>query len=386
MAVAADSGTFLHDGGLLAVSVAAAALVAAAASPHRTVVQRLLELPPLVGLGVISYGVYLWHWPLFVVLTPDRTGLHGAALTVLRCTATVLVAAASYRLLERPVRRADLSRLDGATRAMLLPAAAVATLAAVAVATSVSAPPPQLGPAPVAALAASRPDAATGPQPGRRPLSVFVLGDSTAFGLHHDYPPPASSGLNVSGSTQLGCDLLGGALIVNGQPQPVMPICSQWTGTWHQGVAVAGPDVAVLVTGNGFLFDRQVDGRLVRFATPEYRQLLAAFLDSTIAGLQASARRVVVTDMVCFGKQDTGLDDTPGVVNDVARQRTFNAMLAELLRAHPRVRLLDLRSYTCPQDRYQDELDGVRLTSDGVHWTRDGAALVWQWLGARLRT
>ncbi len=150
-------------------------------------------------------------------------------------------------------------------------------------------------------------------------------------------------------------------------------------------MAAARPDVAVLVTGNGFLFDRDVDGRRVRFGTPEYRDLLRAFLERTIAGLEAAARRVVVTDMLCFAKPDTGLDDTAGVIDDVARQRAFNDLLAGLLRPYRDVGLLDLRSYTCPHDHYQSRIGDVSLQVDGVHWTSGGAALVWAWLEPRLR-
>jgi peptidoglycan/LPS O-acetylase OafA/YrhL len=386
VAVAGDARRFLHAGGLLAVSVAAAALVAAAVSPRRTLVRRLLELPPLVGLGAISYGVYLWHWPLFVVLTPARTGLHDAPLAVLRIAVTLVVALASYRLLERPVRRADLRRLDPATRVLLMPAAALTTLAAVAVATSVSAPPPRLEPVAVSAPGSGAAGAAAaGAGAAGSAVSVFVLGDSTAWLLHHEYPTATSSGFTVTGSTQLGCDLLGGSLVIDGRPQAEPPICANWTATWQQGVAAARPDVAVLVAGNGFLFDRDVDGRRVRFGTPEYRDLLRAFLGRTIAGLKAAARRVVVTDMLCFAKPDTGLDDTAGVIDDVARQRAFNDLLAGLLQPYRDVGLLDLRSYTCPHDQYRSRIGDVSLQVDGVHWTPGGAALVWAWLEPRLR-
>ena len=56
------------------------ALVVAAAAPVRNPVERVLALAPLRALGTISYGVYLWHWPIYVMLTPARTGLEGTAL------------------------------------------------------------------------------------------------------------------------------------------------------------------------------------------------------------------------------------------------------------------------------------------------------------------
>lgn len=67
--------------------------------------RRLLSLPPLVWIGRRSYGLYLWHWPLMVLAHYAAPGIpetvRGVAVVVL----TVVVAAASYRWLENPVRR-----------------------------------------------------------------------------------------------------------------------------------------------------------------------------------------------------------------------------------------------------------------------------------------
>jgi peptidoglycan/LPS O-acetylase OafA/YrhL len=78
-------------------------LIAAVARP--TLLARGFAWRPLVGLGLISYGLYLYHWPIFLVLTPERTDLGTVPLFALRVTATLAVALASYHLLEQPVRR-----------------------------------------------------------------------------------------------------------------------------------------------------------------------------------------------------------------------------------------------------------------------------------------
>ncbi|MGC5615680.1 acyltransferase family protein [Georgenia sp. Z1491] len=95
-------------GGLFAASLAAALLVAALLGP-RTWFTAVMELAPLRWLGERSYGIYLWHWPVVIVLdalVPTAEG--SAARTVLRLAALVVtlgVSAASYEWLEQPVRR-----------------------------------------------------------------------------------------------------------------------------------------------------------------------------------------------------------------------------------------------------------------------------------------
>lgn len=123
----------LFRGGLLLAAVATAVVVAAAVQP-RSLVARALSFPPLVRLGVISYGVYLFHWPLFLAITARSTGTTGAALFGLRVAATLVLATASYLLVEAPVRR---GRLRAVPALATWAGAAVAGVTAVALAAGV---------------------------------------------------------------------------------------------------------------------------------------------------------------------------------------------------------------------------------------------------------
>ena len=65
---ATGSAPEFRRGLLIVVAVAAVFIVAPVALEQRGLVARVLAFPPLVWLGVISYGVYLWHWPIFLAL------------------------------------------------------------------------------------------------------------------------------------------------------------------------------------------------------------------------------------------------------------------------------------------------------------------------------
>ena len=107
----------------------------------------MCSLPPLVGLGIISYGVYVYHWPIFLYLDQQRTGLDAGALTMLRLAVTIALAALSYVFLERPIRT---GRWKRPVRWAIAPVALGAIIAVVLV-ISATAPPPAIRLEPVSA-------------------------------------------------------------------------------------------------------------------------------------------------------------------------------------------------------------------------------------------
>jgi peptidoglycan/LPS O-acetylase OafA/YrhL len=91
---------WLFTGGLFAHSLAAALLIGACVRAPRTVVARVLAWRPLRWLGLISYSLYLWHWPVFVLLSPQRGWIRTAAAYAL----AIGLAALSKYLVEDPIR------------------------------------------------------------------------------------------------------------------------------------------------------------------------------------------------------------------------------------------------------------------------------------------
>jgi hypothetical protein len=140
MAVVGAADSWLYRGGYGLIGLAMVFVLVAAAQPGWNPLGKVLENPGLVGLGVISYGVYLWHWPAVIWLTESRTGLDGPTLFAIRTVATLAAAMASYHLVERPVRqrRWRLSLVPAWLRPV--PAALVIAVSMLLVVTAVASP------------------------------------------------------------------------------------------------------------------------------------------------------------------------------------------------------------------------------------------------------
>jgi peptidoglycan/LPS O-acetylase OafA/YrhL len=98
---APTSGHTMYEGWYLVVAIAVAVVLAQLVIAPASVVAKLLSARPAVALGRISYSLYLWHWPLLLVITETRTGLSGISLFAARVTASLAAACLSYFVIER---------------------------------------------------------------------------------------------------------------------------------------------------------------------------------------------------------------------------------------------------------------------------------------------
>ena len=101
-------------------------LPACAARPTAAV-SRWIGWGPLRVTGVLSYSLYLWHWPVFALLSPQRTGMSGWSLQCLRFAVAFAAAAVSKIVVEDPVRfRAKWARGRAGVATLIAATAAVA--------------------------------------------------------------------------------------------------------------------------------------------------------------------------------------------------------------------------------------------------------------------
>ncbi len=123
------ASSWLYHGGLPAVSLLSATLIASATIGGP--VQTAASWRPVVEVGRLSYGIYVYHWPLFLVLSEERLGLDGGRLLAVRLAATLAVAWLSAVLLENPVRRRALVIRAPSARLTFAGALAIVLLLAV---------------------------------------------------------------------------------------------------------------------------------------------------------------------------------------------------------------------------------------------------------------
>ncbi len=157
---ASEYGTFLYQGGFLLVALLSALLVASVSHPGGAP-GKVLGWAPLVWLGVRSYAIYLWHWPVFMLTRPHiDVPIDGPWLFAGRLAITLLLADISYRLIEQPFRRGVLRLPRPRPALRLAGAGSVLSVAVLAGAVVVGSWPGGFGPGALPTVSAAEPVAA----------------------------------------------------------------------------------------------------------------------------------------------------------------------------------------------------------------------------------
>ena len=381
--------SLVYRGGFLLVSLSVAAVVASLVLRPAGALSRLLSIPPLRFLGRISYGMYLWHFPIDIALGPGPTHLQGIGLFLLRSGVTVAVSTLSYYGLELPVRTGSVPAL---TRLRLgAPAAVVGAAALVAVTTL---PAPASGaPLPSSSLVTAAGGPAVSGAFAHAPVRVLLVGDSVALTLGAGLGDAAhQAGISLEDEGILGCGVAMGTVMwadIDGQEQqaPVVPPCQSdpstgvpWPAAWRSWLAEVRPNVVVLLAGRWEVVDRLYDGRRTNILHPAFAAYVKDMLEEAVdVGTSTGARMVLMT-APCYSLGDQ-FDGSPFPEDDPGRVEAYNRLVEEVAAEHPgTVAVQDLYAMVCPGGRFTPNLHGTPLrTPDGIHFDTapgTGAALL----------
>lgn len=372
-----DTWSLLYRGGFALIAVAAAALIVGAMTPGP--VRWVLALQPLPAIGRISYGLYLWHWPVYVFLSPERTGLTGNRLLLLRLVASFVPALLSYFFVEQPIRQQRVGWVRH--RVLWIPiTSAVTALAILALASSGAAAESRMTTADIEAFAARL----NAPAP-KGATRMLLLGDSIAVTLGYWLPEAMRKDLWIRGTARVGCGLLTGRPVSRGVVGESQDDCGEQIAADAAEVKKSRPEIAVLLTGGWEVFDRDVRGRRLKSGGPEMEAALVAALDRVRETVTADGAKFVILTTPCFSPAQRILGEFGEVDRaDPARVRFLNDVWRRYGEAHPDVTVVDLDARVCPGGKFAETLDGVKMRTDGVHFTQRGSAQVWQWLEPEL--
>jgi peptidoglycan/LPS O-acetylase OafA/YrhL len=411
LAVVTAAGTsgWLYHFGYLGIDLCVAAVIGITALLPRSAVGSVLSVRPLRWPGIISYGVYLWHFPLFLWLDEASTGLSGTGLFALRVVVTVAVATVSFFLIEKPFRTGHLPRL--ATRA-LIPAGVAAGVACVLLASSVTvaglpgleaaslASPDPLTSSGLSALAGgsgaqsmagssgSSGSSGSVPAPGpsamlprsaraavnstTTPLRVLLVGDSIALtlGFYQGKYVKAQFGANMVDEGFLGCGFVtAGDVVADGLVYPERQSCAQADQTWSSLSKRMGAQAVVVEMGYWDCFDRIIDGVQVHVGEPAYDRLVVAGIGRFVRLLGARGVRIVFLTVPPVDPPPLA-DGSPQPSADPQRWSELNGMLAATAAQHPgRVALVDIGRIVAPGGTFAATLNGQPCRwSDGIHF------------------
>lgn len=372
-----DQRAGLYRGGFVLFAIGTAAVIGAVVQTTRNPLRAALCLAPVRWVGQVSYGVYLWHWPIRVAIDENRTNLSGWELAVVRVAATFAIAALSYYLVELPIRRRRFLKVW--TPRLLLPASGALVVGALLIATVGATAPDPLRQRPGTVLATD-PPTNTPPVaavPGTPTQRTLLLGDSVAYTLGDALvAESAGRGVEFQTVTRLGCGMTDGiALTDEGEVVSWSPACASSTAQYiDAALKQSQPDV-VLWMSTWELSSYRVDGKVLAFGTQPFEEWLTSQIESVRVRAANAGARLVLVAIPPQADNPMG----PPKPEQAVRTAYLNALFRRYASTRPtEVGVLELTGLVCPNGApCPTTIDGIVLRpKDGGHFQAEGAAWV----------
>lgn len=379
-----NGGLNYQHGGAFLIALASGALIIGALQAPGGVAQ-VLSVRPLVWVGKVSYGAYLYHWPIYALSGKSWGPLHGAALGIAQLSLSLVLAGLSFRYLEAPIQRHTFvssrrSLLRGWSRAIVGAAALTLVLGLVHPARGTAAFAQTSSGLQIPSAAHINPGAVLARTNAiNRPLRVVITGDSTSQVMANalvGYQNAHPKALQVLDLSLPGCPITPTDRIRNysGEDGQNVSLCGGWQTTFGPRIQAFKPDVSVVFLSVMEQTDqRSLSGGWDNLLDPSYRAHQEAEFGQLADVLSSTGAPVTWADAPYFKFQQ----DLPWISDDPGRTDVLNAMYRDLAATHHNVKLLDYAVHLNKPDHAVD----TSVRPDGIHMNPVAASnLMRTWL------
>ena len=385
-------GTTLVDHAIYLLPALGVAAAYGAGLPDRGPLHWFLEASPVRWVGKISYGLYLFHWPIYLLVTPERAGrlvpgdglVTGNQLVALHLALTFAVATASYYVVELPVvqRRFPIVRrpLVPAPAALVGATCVVALLAGLLyVNTNTSAAAETAGTVEIILPPGVGPDD-----------RILVVGDSVAVQIGDELKQWARDHpgqITVVSDAHIGCVVgrYGEKIAPGEEPGEVGDVCSAWNDpvlpeeavlptvvSWPTMIEVFQPTIVL-----GHITPWDVTDRRVPSLGDEWTHVGEADYDEYISSEYRLASEVLgAGGATVYWLEGAHLNKPVVPQNDPARIDRLNELVREATADLPFVRFLDYPGFVGEVGSDRE----ISLRDDGVHLSEQGLDEIVPWL------
>ena len=386
----------LYMGGLAAATVASVVIVAVVVRSGGSLVKEVLSIPLLVEIGRRSYGLYLWHWPIFVVA--------GARLSTIRLayalTATVIVNEFVYQFIETPARKGAIGnwlrqRRQLSAMRRRLPVALTVVVAALVGVTSLQLSGIQARDVSVdtgntdvvfvvpttlpttATTAVNTPVTST--TLAKLPRRMVIVGDSQAHSLAVNKPSGIEKTFVITNGSIDGCGVYDRGVGVGGTTGKFrrnFANCKGFETKWAKSAAQAKADVALVVIGAWEVMDLQINSFLFKVNTVPADTMFKSQLQRGIDALRKQNVAVALLEVACMRPVESKGGPVPPLPQrgDDTRTGHLNTLMREM--AAPEndgVYFVNGPKEWCSDPKVANSLS---YRWDGVHVYKPGAKLI----------
>jgi peptidoglycan/LPS O-acetylase OafA/YrhL len=393
-----------YPGALVAIPTLAAGLViAAGASAPKWGVELLLRRQPFPFLALISFSLYLWHWPILEIAA-QRRGVATLPVwdDVLLLVGAGILASLTYRFIENPVRHAKFlaSRRWASLALGVFLIAASLTVATV-----------ELNRHPGGTLAnngltgLTMGDACPNPSsqevktlmgtgPGARHeivARVLVVGDSTACTMLPGLEAVAApAGVQIENAAVIGCGVVSGEIapqVTNGvNANAASTRCNGQASTEETRALRSGRPNVVLWSSSwersGLVVGHGTDQKVLTPGSREWYSVLTKRISQRLKEFTDTGATVIMLTQAPFVPIGAHPAISTASDEDFAR---LNALMTSIASHTPHVKVTALANRICPSGPPCPLIvDSVWVRGDGAHYTDEGSLWVARWITPQL--